>query len=609
MGSLLIVLNKNTVAHPDRHLQTRQTLESTMTKTDPSFSSRRQWLASASTVAAAAGAGFLAASARADEPRTVAAAGSAGTRVYDIRDFGAKGDGQTLDTAALQAAIDACHGDQGGTVLVPAGVFVIGTTELKSNVTLHIAAGGTLLGSGDGKQYFAADAIPLSGDSTLGDGHVGLLFAVNAENITVEGPGMIDGQGAQFGSAVRGGPTPAGISGPHRPYHLLFYRCNNLRVRDIFLKNSAFHSVRIIESTYVYLDGIHIRGRVIHNNDGFHFISSQYVHLTNCDVQSQDDACALFGSCKFVTITNCTFSTRWSVFRFGGGVAENITVSNCILNEVWGCPIKMRCGPGSRFENISFSNLVMNNVTGPISIGLGATRRRTAGADGKPTSVPSASETNTEDDGSLPPGVVRNISFSNIRATVAKPQPLTDSKVISAYNPGEVFSCITLNAYDEGFIENVTFDDVHVTFPGGGTAEQAAVREVPKVAGEYYTMGVPPSYGMFARNVRGLTLQNVRFDIAASDLRPAMVFDHVTDAAVNGLSVQGDAGAESALRFIGTQEVLLSATRLLKPAPVFLQVEGTGNADIILDGGDVSKAGTAVAYKNGAEEGSVKVRG
>jgi polygalacturonase len=581
-----------------------------MPNSDSSIFSRRQWLASASTVAASAGAGLWAASTRADEPVKIVSSGSPGTRIYDIRDFGAKGDGKTLDTAALQAAIDACHNDQGGTVLVPAGVFAIGTTELKSDVTLHITAQGTLLGTGDGKQYFPADAIPLEGDSTLEDGHVGLLFAVNAENITVEGPGMIDGQGALFRSAVRGGPTPSGISGPHRPYHLLFYRCNNLRVRDIYLKDSAFHSTRIIQSTYVYLDGIHIKGRVVHNNDGFHFISSQYVHLTNCDVQSQDDACALFGSCKFVTITNCSFSTRWSVFRFGGGVAENITVSNCIINEVWGCPIKLRCGPGSRFENISFSNLVMNNVTGPISIGLGARHRRgPAGAMANTqTNLPSASETNTEEDSSVPPGIVRNISFSNIRATIAKPLPLTDSEVVSGYNPGEVFSGITLNAYDEGFLENINFDNVHVTFPGGGTAEQAAVRDVPKVAGEYYTMGVPPSYALFARNVRGLTLQNVRFEISASDLRPAMVFDHVSDAAVNGFSVQGDPGAESVLRFIESKDVLLSAARLLKPAPIFLQVEGPTNEGITLDGGDLSKAAAPVAFKNGAVDNSVKVR-
>src|SRR5579883_1970268 len=203
---------------------------------DPSPWDRRQWLRQLSISAFA---GSLPQAQRSGD----GARNDAGARVYNIRDFGAKGDGTTLDTAAVQAAIDACNKDQGGTVLVPAGVFVIGTVQLKSNVTLHLAAQGKLLGTADGKQYHAADEIPLSGDSTLGDGNVGLIYAVNAENITVEGPGTIDGQGTQFRSPTRGVLPPAGIGGSHRPYHLLFYRCKNLTVRDIFLYQSAFHSI------------------------------------------------------------------------------------------------------------------------------------------------------------------------------------------------------------------------------------------------------------------------------------------------------------------------------------------------------------------------------
>lgn len=512
-----------------------------------------------------------------------------GARQYNIRDFGARGDGLTLDTAAVQAAIDACNKDEGGTVLVPAGVFVIGTVELKSNVTLHITAQGKLLGSADGKQYHAADAIPLSGDTTLNDGNVGLLFAVKAENIVIEGLGIIDGQGSQFRSPTKGVLPPAGISGSHRPYHLLFYQCKNLVVRDIFLLKSAYHSVRIVQCDFVKLEGIHIHNRVVHNNDGFHFISSRYVHISNCDVQCQDDACALFGSCQFITVDNCSFSTRWSVFRFGGGQAENITVSNCLIYETYGCPVKMRCGPGARFENISFSNIVMKEVTGPISIGNGPQHSQT----------PAPGEA---------PGIVRNISFSGIHATVVKPVQLRDTEFTSNYNPGEIFSCITLNGIDENILENISFNDVHIHFPGGGTAEQAAVRDVPKVAGEYYQIGIPPSYGLYARNVKGLTLHNLRFTMADPDLRPAMIFDQVQDAAVNGLSAQGDKGAESLVRFIESSDILVSAMRVLTPVSLFLQVEGAGSSNIKIDGGDLSKAATHLAFKAGADEKSVRLR-
>src|SRR5206468_6812141 len=119
----------------------------------------------------------------------------------------------------------------------------------------------------------------------------------------------------------------------------------------------------------------------------------------------------------------------------------------------------------------------------------------------------------------------------------------------SSYRPGETRSCIVLNGVGDDVLEGISLSDIQITFEGGGTAEEAARRDVPKTAGEYFELGVLPAYGLYARNVRGLTLQNVRFEVTKPDLRPAMVFDHVEDAAVNGLSVQGCAKAESVLRF------------------------------------------------------------
>ena len=386
------------------------------------------------TAAAMLGAGLLERESAAAVPAKAAASSyDLGTRVYNIRSFGAKGDGATLDTAALQAAIDACTRDGGGTVLVPSGTFVIGTTELKSNVTLHIAASGKLLGSADGKQYHAVDAIPLRGDTTLNEGNWALLFAVSAKRVTIEGPGTIDGQGAQFHSAVRGTPPPSGIGGNKRPYHVLIYQCEDLAIRNVSLLDCAYHSVRIIESTRVHLDGIYIHNRVNGNNDGFHLISAQHVTISNCIVKSQDDACAMFGSCQFITITNSSFSTRWSVFRFGGGHVQNIAISNCLLYEVDGCPMKFQGDPGSIFENISFSNLVLQDVTGPISISVG---------------------------GHLPPPndktpvIARNISFTNIHGTVTtNPAQLSEASVTSGYNPGETHSCIVLNSVNDSILE------------------------------------------------------------------------------------------------------------------------------------------------------------
>ncbi len=546
---------------------------------------RRKW------IAGSIGAGLLAQNraAAAQAGNAVAGGNDLGARVYNVRDYGAKGDGKALDTKAVQAAVDACAHDGGGTVLVPAGTFHIGTIELKSNVTLHIAAGGKLLGSADGKQYHAVDAIPLHGDSTLEDGNWALVFAVNANNVSVEGPGAIDGQGFLFHSPVRGTPLPSGLGGNRRPYHLLFYRCENLAVRNISLIESAYHSVRVIQSKRVQMDGIYIHNRVNGNNDGFHFISCEYVTVSNCTILSQDDACALFGSCKFVTVTNSSFSTRWSVFRFGGGVAENIAVSNCVLHQVYGCPIKFHGSPGSRFENMSFSDLILDDVTGPIHISIGPSQRPSTRGSG--------------------PAVVRNISYSNIHGTVTtNPPQMADVPFNSAYRPGEGHSCITLNSVGDSVLENISFNNVHLTFGGGGTAEDAARRDLPQIAGEYFMLGPMPAYGFYARNAKGITLQNVRLQTSQPDLRPAVIFDHVEDAAIIGLSVQGNQQAESALRFIDSKQTLLTATRVLTPAAVFLQLEGTANEGITIDGGDLSRAAKPLAFTSGATEKGVKLR-
>jgi hypothetical protein len=570
--------------------------------------SRREWLRHAPlpVIGAAIGTGMIPVQAGAQGP-THGGEMAPGARTYDVTAFGAKGDKVMLCTSAVQAAIDACHKDGGGTAVVPAGVFRIGTVELRSNVTLYLCAGATLLGSASGKDYHAVDAIPLTGDHTLNDGNWALIFAVGAKNVTVAGPGTIDGQGTQFHSPVRGTPAPSGLSGNDRPYHLLFHKCENLTVREISLVDCAYHSVRVIQSRHVHMDQLYIHNRVNSNNDGFHFISAEYVTVSNCIVLAQDDACAMFGSCKFFTITNSTFSTRWSVFRFGGGNPENITVSNCLLYEVYGCPIKFHGSPGSTYKNMSFSNLVMRDVTGPIHISLGPDGKRAKGADGRMTMMDPPVPQDAV--AGVAPAEMRNISFNNIHGTVTtNPPQLAESTYTSRYNIGEQHSAIVVSGVGGSVIENISFNNVHLTFGGGGTAEEAARRELPGISGEYFMLGPMPAYGFFARNVKGLTLTDIRLQVSSADLRPALILQRVDDVAINGLSVQADKGVESALRFVDCRDVLVTAPRLLNDTATFLQVEGKRNERITVDGGDVSRARTAVAYERGAVAGVVKHR-
>jgi hypothetical protein len=553
--------------------------------------SRRQWFERMAVPAlTVAGAGLI------GLPATAAPAGNELHEnlpiggIYNVRDFGAKGDGQTLDTAAIQAAIDACNGDRGGTVLIPVGDFICGTIELKSGVTLHIATNGRLLGSTRREDYTAGKGVP------SGNGNIVFIYAVNAENIAIEGYGTIDGNGLAFynGKGDNTGPGQKGVGGNFdRPHLIIFYQCTRFQVRDIFLTNSAYHCFRILKCKHVQLHNIRIYNRVNKNNDGFHFNDTQYVHISNCDVQCQDDACALFGSNQFVTVTNCSFSTRWSIFRFGGGEAQNITVSNCLIYDTYGCPVKISSGK-ARIENLHFSNIVMRNVTGPIGIGFTG-------------SNPSVNDANAA------PSFVRNISFTNIRATVVE-KPVNHPDIHFGVNvfDGEINSCITLNGVGKAFLENISLTDVHVVYAGGGTKEQAGKREVPELSAEYF--GVwgtkpfgPPAYGLYARNVKGLTLQNVRFTYEKPDARPAVILDNVQDASINGLSAQGNPESEL-IRLVNAKDVLFTAMRVLTPAAILLQVEGVGTQNIKVDGGDTSKAAKQLVLDKGAKKTAVSLR-
>src|SRR5262249_46972416 len=152
-------------------------------------------------------------------------------------------------------------------------------------------------------------------------------------------------------------------------------------------------------------------------------------------------------------------------------------------------------------------------------------------------------------DGARPKGYVRNVVLSGIRATVvAEGRQHADLPFPSSYRPGETRSCIVLNGVGEDFLEGISLSDIQITFEGGGTADEAARRDVLKMAGEYFELGVLPAYGLYARNLRGLTLHNLRFEVTKPDLRPAVVFENVEDAGVNGFSAQGNPKGEALLR-------------------------------------------------------------
>jgi hypothetical protein len=223
---------------------------------------------------------------------------------------------------------------------------------------------------------------------------------------------------------------------------------------------------------------------------------------------------------------------------------------------------------GGVMENILFDNLVMNNVTGPISLRLGG--------------YLGWKKDRKE---SFPIGVLRNIRFSNIRATVAdNAHPLPHE--VPAF-PGEKKSCINISGVEGFFVENITFSGIHITYPGGGTREDAG-RDVPELRDhypEYHMFGTLPAYGMYVRHAKGITLQDVRFDLQEPDLRPALFCDDVEDLELDRFRAAGSLESRELIRFKDVSRVFIHASRPLNKIRHFIKMDDSH--DVLLEGNDL----------------------
>lgn len=302
--------------------------------------------------------------------------------IFDVCDFGAKGDGVTKDTAAIQAAVDAACKAGGGTVELSAGTFLSGSIRLRDHVDFHLAGGAVLKGSPDAADYCAADCVPQNwasprdGDNTSG-GH--LLWAANARDITVRGPGRIDGNGPAFLLDGKGKQWPDWKRGiPFRPGQMVWFAdCEDVRIVDVELAHSPYWTCNLLNCERVW-----IRGCFIHNErrrfdtwngDGIDIDRCRYVHVSDCRIDTADDSITLRASCgsrlrapkdcAFVTVENCTLSSSCQAVRIGVGegrihdaVFSNLVVSdsNWAFNFVGAYSPK---GRGTDIEGVRISNV------------------------------------------------------------------------------------------------------------------------------------------------------------------------------------------------------------------------------------------------------------
>jgi polygalacturonase len=522
---------------------------------------------------------------------------SAKSSVIDPRRFGARGDGKTKDTTALQRAIDDCSRAGGGTVAVSPGSYLIGTIVLRSNVNLHLERGATLLASTDMADYSLPEEARLALKGLL---RRYLVFAYQEQNISITGPGIIDGQCSRF--VVRNGrpePSPQDlwkeVAGWN--WRLTNYispmvelaGCTNVLVEDVTLQNAAGWTFRPVACKSVVIRGIRIRNAVsVPNSDGIDPACCEDVLITDCDIVTGDDAICVksfnpYGEStpsRNVTVTNCKLSTGCNGFKVGvegPSGFENIKFTNSTifngdvrLNERAIAGIAIEMTDNGWIDGISVSRITMTNVRTPIFLRLqGSYKDKIAAMSGR----------------------LKNVTISDVQATGA---------ILSSSVTGT-----------PGFpVDHIRLSNIRISTNEAGKIEWAnnSVPELEHGYPEARMFGRLPSFGLYCRHVSDIQLQNVRIDSETQDPRPLLAADDM-----RGMSIVGIEGttmpnaADGFLNLKNVSDVEIRGNTAPENTSVYAMISGPNCKDIVLTANDLRRARKPVQLVDDVPKGAVRL--
>ncbi len=518
--------------------------------------------------------------------------GQDGIAAFNVRTFGAKGDGKHLDSEAIQTAIDKCSSNGGGKVLLTAGKYLCGTILLKDNVTLDVGPGAVVLGSKNLDHYRNVSTFTDAVGQQRGKFLIG---AVDAKNIGIEGSGVIDGQGSLFRKGQPGWNE--------RPFLVRFVRCSNISVTALTLQNPAAWTSHYFDCEGVRICGLTIRSEVNENNDAIDIDSCRRVRISDCDIRSSDDSICLKTTsthpCRDVVVSNCIISSNWGAIKFGtesAGPIENVSISNCAVYDTLGGGIKILSVDGAQLRNVTISDITMDNVVMPIFIRLGARMRMYQ-----------------KDDDQQTVGVIKDVSISNIRAkAISMPQERIALTVKPEYvkgvtNPG---AGIFVTGIAEHFVENLVLDNIHIIHPGGESkTAEAIVPEMERDYPEFHYFGRLPAYGVFVRHAKGLLLRNIRVETEKPDFRHGLVCEDVENILISNFHTTNAVGAVPLLRLSATRDAFIRHCHLTEDIETFCRVEGRDSKAITLVDNDLRRARSAFETSKGAEKSAVIASG
>lgn len=478
------------------------------------------------------------------------------TPVFDITSFGAKGDGITLNTLAIQAAIDSVAGLGGGTVVIPEGKFLSGCLSLKTGVRLNLEPNAVLLGSTNPFDYVLRDQL------------YHFINANHADRIAITGEGTIDGQGRQLALTIDSLFFAGKWEEPNynyrrhrperRPKLFNISQCKNILIEGITAKNAANWVLNFDRCSNLTISKVTVESDAYWNNDGMDIGDCRNVRITDCYVNSADDGICLKSHHKgyfndSIYIANCTIRSSASALKFGTashGGFKNVKIENISIYDTFRSAIALESVDGGILENIEISDITANNTGNAIFIKLGHRNR-----DGKV-------------------GTLKNIRIRNLTVQVPFGAPDLRYEIrgpeLSFFH--NVFPA-SITGLPGHYVENVSLENIRIIYPGRANKGYAylpvhRLKDVPENESEYpeFSMfGELPAWGFYVRHVKGLTMKDIRLKVLEYDFRPAFVFDDVEGLAMKKINVEADkTGPEVILRQVVHAEIDLKNEKIKK---------------------------------------------
>jgi polygalacturonase len=445
-------------------------------------------------------------------------------RIFDVREFGAKGDGKTLDTQSINKAIEAAAAAGGGTVYFGAGSYLSYSIRLKSNIALTLAPGSTIVAADPPAQKGAAGNDLAESNKPWEDyqdfghnhWHNSLMWGENLEGVVIEGQGLIWGKGLSRGEGAGPVAEEPGVANKA----IALKNCRNVVMRDFSILHGGHFGILATGVDNMTIDNL----KIDTNRDGIDIDCCRNVRVSNCTVNSPwDDAICLKSSfalgyartTEMVTISDCMVSGSYEegtmldatfklfpessdVDRNGrikmgtesNGGFKNITITNCVFDGCFG--LALLSVDGAQIEDVSISNITMRGVVGaPIFLRLGSRMRGPSG---------------------VPVGTIKRVNISNIVAS-----------------NGSAKICSMITGIPRHNIEDVKISNILIHHPGGGTKQDAGLQleEKEKEYPEPTMFGTTPAHGLIIRHANGIEVSDFKVLTDASDARPCFLLDDV----------------------------------------------------------------------------------